>query len=130
MRQSSIAQGHYGVDNVIFVLLERLDGLCARHAGLLHHELDVLVLEPILVHLVIVVVVLLGLLRLAQVDGLALAAAVIVARVVGVLARELLGGGRLRLRVEVLDFSFAEDSITPLASTATASGLPLTPRCC
>jgi hypothetical protein len=113
MRQSSVAQRHYGVDDVVVVLLERLDGLCARHAGLLHHELDVLVLEPILVHLLVVVVVLLGrLLRLAQVDGLALAAAVVVARVVGVLGRELLGGGRGSLRVEVFNFRFAEDSIT------------------
>jgi hypothetical protein len=119
MCQSSIAQRHYGVDDVVVVLLERLDGLCARHAGLLHHKLDVLVLEPILVHFLVVVIVLLdSLLRLAQVDGLALAAAVVVAGVVGVLGGELLGGGRSCLRVEVFDFCFAKYSIMSLVPLA------------
>src|SRR4051812_12872509 len=92
--KSSIAQRHYGVDNVVIVLLECLDSLYARHVGLLHHELDVLVLEPILVHLVVLILVFLlnRLLRLAQVDGLALAAAVVMASVVtSIMARELLG---------------------------------------
>ena len=119
-------QRHDRVDYVVVVLLEGLDGLLAADRRLGHDELDVLVLDPLGVHLLVVVLLLLG--RL-------LAVAVVVARVVVVVrgAGQLLGRGGLGAGVEVLDLGLAEDAGQALAHCPLHHlSVPtvLTCRCC
>ena len=130
------AQGHDTVDNVVVVLLEGLDGLLPRNAGLLHDELDVLGLKARVVNLLIVILLLL--LVLLVLDSLALALAGLVAVVVagvvvgcGLGLSKLLGGGSLSLGVEVLDLGLTEDAGAGSAKVAWAmEGQLLTSRCC
>ena len=107
----SYTQCHDGVDNIIVVVFERLDGLLSRHAGLRHDKLNVLGLETRVVDLLAVIFLLLLLL------GLGLLAFTLV--LVGVLGGsgalsggELLGGGGLGLGVQVLDLGLTEDAVT------------------
>lgn len=108
------AQCHDAVDNIVVILLQRLDGLLAAHACLGHHELDVLGLETGVVHLLTIVLLLLS--RLLVLDGFALVGAVGGVVVTGVrivcrLCGKLLGGRGLSLGVEVLNLGFAEDAV-------------------
>jgi len=70
------AKRHDGVDDIVVVLLERLNRLLPAHARLRHHELNVLGLESRLVDLFAVVLFLVLLLG-TGVDGLALVAVVV-----------------------------------------------------
>jgi hypothetical protein len=106
------AEGHDTVDNIVVVLLERLDSLLPAHAGLGHDELDVLGLESSVVDLLTIVLLLF--LGLGTGNGLALVAlgGVVVAGVlVGGLAGELGGGLGLGLGVEILNLSLTEDAV-------------------
>ena len=107
------AKRHDAVDDVVVVLLESLDGFLPAHICLSHNELDILRLQTSVVYLLSVVFFFFGSLGSVTFDSLALVAlsSVIVAGVlVGRLRGELLGGGSLGLRVEVLDLSLAEDA--------------------
>lgn len=108
------AESHDGVDDIVVVLLERLDSLLPRYVGLRHDELNVLVLDALGVHLLAVVLLLLGSLVGAGVgtlDGLAAGLAVVVAGVVVLSGGELLGSGGLSRGVEVLDLGLTEDAV-------------------
>ena len=109
------AERHNTVHNVVVVLLERLDCLLPADASLRHDELNVLGLETRVVDFLAIVLFLLSdLLRSIALDGFALVSisSVIVAGVViGGLRSELLGRGCLGLRVQVLNLSFAEDTV-------------------
>lgn len=110
--QSSYTESHDRVDNIIVILPQRLDGLLARDIGLGHNQINVLGLKAALVNL-LTVVLLLFLLGL-DLGGLALAKVVLVV-VTGVLTgglggSQLLGGGSLRLSVQVLNFGLTEDT--------------------
>lgn len=108
------AERHDGVDDIVVVLAQGLDGLLARHISLSHDELDVLGLEASLIDLltIILFLLLLGL----GLGGLALAVVVVVV-VTGVLASgglsgsQLLGSGGLSLGVQVLDLGLTEDAV-------------------
>lgn len=121
------AQRHNAVDNIIVILLQRLDRLLPADARLRHHELDVLGLETRIIHLLTIVLFLLS--RLLVLDRLALVRTlrgVVVARVVvGALRGELLSRGGLSLGVEVLDFGFAEDAVASMLATTHADSLLL-----
>lgn len=110
------AQCHDTVDNVVVVLLERLDSLLPADAGLSHDELNVLRLKTSIVNLLAIVLFLLGLLTSIAFDCLALVGTlgrVVVAGVlVGRLCGKLLGSGCLSLGVQVLDLSLTEDAIS------------------
>lgn len=110
-RSSLYAQRHDGVDNVVIVLLECLDGLLPADGCLSHDELNVLGLESSVIDLlaVILLLVLLGLLGL---NGLALVTVVVAGVVTGrsLLSGKLLGSGSLSLRVEVLNLGLTEDA--------------------
>jgi hypothetical protein len=76
----------------------------------LHHKLDIFALQAALIDFLAVILLLLFLLGFSRVNGLALA--VVVASVFGgFCGSELLGGGGLRLGVEVLDLGFTEDAV-------------------
>lgn len=108
------AESHDGVDDIVVVLLERLDGLLPRYVGLRHDELNVLVLDALGVHLLAVILLLLGSLvgrGVGALDGLAAGLAVVVARVVVLGLGELLRGGGLGRGVEVLDLGLTEDAV-------------------
>ena len=77
------AESHDGVDNIIVILLERLDRLLPADASLSHDEFDVLGLESRVVDLFAVVLFLLCLCRLASLNGLALVAVVVAGVVAG-----------------------------------------------
>lgn len=115
-RPSSVldAECHDGVDYVVIVLLEGLDGLRAGHGGLGHDELNVLVLEALGVNLLIVILfLLLGV--AAALDGLGVLAVAVVVTGVVVLATtlgQLLGSGLLGGRVQVLNLGLTEDAVT------------------
>ena len=117
LRYSLHTQRHDRVDDVIVILLQRLDRLLPTHARLRHHEFDILTLQTGIVHLLIVVFVFFRLLGV-RFDGFALALAMVVARVAvggaggvsGLLSGELLRGRGLGLRVKVFDLGFAEDA--------------------
>lgn len=116
-RHCLYAQGHDRVDNIVVVLLQGLDGLLAGDGRLLHDELDVLGLETRVVDLLAIILVLLGLL-LDSLLGVAVVMVVVVVVVVaGVVVTlllglsQLLGGGRLGLRVQVLDLGLTEDAV-------------------
>lgn len=112
------AQCHDTVDNIVVVLLERLDSLLPANAGLGHDELNVLSLKPSVVNLLTIVLLLLTRLARAFLDGLALVGAlsrVVVRSLVGGLRGELLGSGSLSLNVQVLDLGLTENAATELA---------------
>ena len=109
------AESHDGVDDIVVVLLQGLDGLLAGDGSLLHDKLDVLGLKTRVIDLLTVILLLLGLLL----DLLLLAVSVVVVVVVvvaGVVVTlllslgELLGGGSLSLGVQVLDLGLTEDA--------------------
>lgn len=108
------AERHDGVDDIVVVLAQGLDGLLARHISLSHDELNVLGLEASLIDLlaIILFLLLLGL----GLGGLALAVVVVVV-VTGVLASgglsssQLLSSGGLSLGVQVLDLGLTEDAV-------------------
>jgi hypothetical protein len=111
---SLYAQSHDRVDNVVVVLLEGLDGLLPRDAGLLHDKLNVLGLETRVIDLLAIVLLLVLLLLL---DGLALVVTVVVVVVVTSVVvglslglGELLSGGSLGLGVQVLDLGLTKDA--------------------
>ena len=109
------AESHDGVDDIIVVLLQGLDGLLAGDGSLLHDKLDVLGLKTRVIDLLTVILLLLDLLL----DLLLLAVSVVVVVVVvvaGVVVTlllslgELLGGGSLSLGVQVLNLGLTEDA--------------------
>ena len=111
------AESHDGVDDIIVVLLQGLDGLLAGDGSLLHDKLDVLGLKTRVIDLLTVILLLLGLLL----DLLLLAVSVVVVVVVIVVVAgvvvtlllslgELLGGGSLSLGVQVLNLGLTEDA--------------------
>lgn len=105
----SYTQCHDGVDNIIVVVFECLDGLLPRHASLSHDEFNVLGLKTGVVDLLAVVLLLLLLLGL----GL-LALALVLVGVLGgsgaLSGSELLGGRGLGLGVQVLNLGLTEDT--------------------
>lgn len=105
-------ESHDRVDNVVVVLLERLDSLLPRYVGLRHDELDVLVLDALGVHLLAVILLLLGglLLGVTTLDSLA-RLAVVVACVVVLGGGKLLGSRGLGGGVQVLDLGLTEDAV-------------------
>ena len=114
------AQSHNGVDDVVIVLLQCLDGLVSRNACLGHDEFNILVLETFSINLLSIVLLII-LLIIAGLDLLALAVGVavggvVVARVVmsGVivllLGSELLSSGSLSLGVEILNLGLTKDT--------------------
>lgn len=105
-------ESHDRVDNVVVVLLERLDSLLPRYVGLRHDELDILVLNALGVHLLAVILLLLGglLLGVTTLDSLA-RLAVVVARVVVLGGGKLLGSRGLGGGVQVLDLGLTEDAV-------------------
>lgn len=112
------AQCHDTVDDVVVILLERLDGLLSAYAGLGHDKLNILSLETSVVNLLPVILLLLSWFAGALLNGLPLVSAVggvVVRGLVGGLRGELLGGGSLSLNVEVLNFGLAEDAVPGLA---------------
>ena len=116
MQDRSYAEGHDGVDDIIVVLTQGLDGLLARDVGLCHDQVNILGLQTTLVDLLAVILLffLLGL----GLGGLALAQQVNVAVVVaGVLVTtgsfgggQLLSSGSLGLGVQVLDLGLTKDT--------------------
>lgn len=114
-------QSHDGVDNIVVILLQCLDGLFAADTGLGHDQLNVLVLKTLGVHLlaVILLFVLLGL----AVLGVLARLAVVVAGVVtlGTGGGELLSSGLLGGSVDVLDLGFTEN---------TGKDCQIVPPCC
>lgn len=128
---SLYAEGHNGVDDVVVILLERLDSLLPRDARLLHDQFDVLRLKSRVVDLLAVVL----LLFLLLFDSLALAVVVVVV-VSGVVVSTGLGGGKLLgcrslgLRVQVLDLGLAEDAMLTSESVRHNRLNELTSTCC
>lgn len=112
------AEGHDGVDNIVVVLLERLDGLLPGYVGLGHDELNILVLDALGVHLLAVILLLLSSLLggIATLDGLA-GLAVVVARVVVLSGSQLLSSGGLGGGVQVLDLGLTEDAASSSCQT-------------
>lgn len=112
------AQRHDGVDYVVIVLFQGLDGLGAGDTGLGHDELDILVLEAgginllLLLILLIVVVVLFVLLGVSALNSLGVVVAVVVTGVVvlGTGGGELLGGSLLGGGVQILNLGLTEDA--------------------
>lgn len=104
-------QCHDGVDNIIVVLLQRLDGLLAADVGLGHDELDVLVLQTLGINLltIILIVVLLGLGGLGGLSGVTVVVTGVVTFSTG--SGELCGGGLLRAGVDVLDLGLTENTM-------------------
>lgn len=90
---SSNTQSHDGIDDVVVVLLERLDRLFPRHVRLVHHEFDILRLQTRVVDLLVVIFLLLGFLVLGRFTLARAFVGVVVTRVVS--RRSRLGGGKL-----------------------------------
>ena len=109
MRLHLYAQGHDGVDNVVVVLLEGLDGLLSADRSLGHDKLNVLGLKTGLVDLLTVILLFLLLLGL-NLGGLALVGVVVGVLSGTLLLGELLGSGGLGLRVQVLNLGLTEDA--------------------
>lgn len=114
------AEGHDGVDNVVVVLLERLDGLLPRDAGLLHDQLNVLGLETGLVDLLAIVLLLFLLLLGGRLLALAVVVALVVTGSLGL--SELLGSGGLGSGVQVLDLGLTEDAAELLSKLSNRGG--------
>lgn len=109
------AECHDGVDDIVIVLLQCLDGLVAGNVGLGHDELNVLVLKTGGIDLLLIL--LLVLLVLSTLDGLALSvvvrvivSGVVVASVVVLGSSELLSSRSLGLGVKVLNLGLTEDA--------------------
>jgi hypothetical protein len=79
-------QSHDTVDDVVVILLERLDRLLSADACLGHDELDVLRLQTCVIHFLAIVFLLLSSLLGATFDRLALAVMVVVVVVIVVMA--------------------------------------------
>jgi uncharacterized membrane protein YdfJ with MMPL/SSD domain len=110
---SLYAESHDGVNDIVIVLPESLDGLLAGNACLCHNELDVLGLKAILVNLL--TIILLFLFLLIILGSLALAENLLLVVVTGVVTgslggSELLGSGSLGLGVQVLNLGLTEDA--------------------
>jgi hypothetical protein len=110
---SLYAESHDGVNDVVVVLPESLDGLLAGNACLCHDELNVLGLKASLINLLTIIFLFLFLLILL--GGLALAENLLLVVVTGVVAgslggSELLSGGSLGLGVQVLNLGLTEDA--------------------
>jgi hypothetical protein len=106
------AQRHDGVDYVVVVLLQGLDGLVPADVRLGHDELNVLLLDTVGVDVLLVILLLLiVLLGVGRAGGLGLAVAVAGVVVLGTAGGgELLGSGGLGGGVEVLDLGLTEDA--------------------
>lgn len=106
------AEGHNGVDDIVIVLPQGLDGLLAGNVGLGNDQVNVLGLEAALVNLltIVLLLVLLGLDSLAEVR--VIVTGVVVASVVtgSLSGSELLGGGSLGLGVQILNLGLTEDA--------------------
>lgn len=103
-------QSHDGVDNVIVVLLQRLDGFLAADVGLGHYQLNVLVLQTLDINLlfILIVLILIGFRVLSSLGGQGVAVAGVIAVRAGLgelLGSSLLGGG-----VHVLNLGFAKNT--------------------
>ena len=114
-RRCSYAESHDGVDDVVVVLPESLDGLLAGHISLGHNQFDVLSLKTRLIDLlaIILFLLLLGL----SLGGLALAVVVLVvvtSVLVGSSLSKLLGSGSLSGGVQVLDLGLTEDAVATM----------------
>jgi hypothetical protein len=110
--RSLYAESHDGVNDIVVVLPESLDGLLARDVCLCHNELDILGLKVGLINLL--TIILLILLLILGLGGLGLAENLLVV-VTGVVASglggsELLSGGSLGLGVQVLNLGLTEDA--------------------
>lgn len=120
MRPLLDTQSHDGVDNIVVVFQQRLDGLFTANTGLGHDQLNVLILEPFGVDFlaIVVVVVLLG---LGGLDGLA-GLTVVVAGVVtvGTCGSKLLSSSLLGRGVDILDLGLAKDTDFVQSAHATA----------
>lgn len=102
-------QCHNGVDDIVVVLLQGLDGLLPADVGLGHDKLDILVLNALGVDLLAVILLLLLLgIGVGGLAGLGVAVARVVVLTTG--SGELLGGSLLGSGVEVLDLGLAEDA--------------------
>jgi hypothetical protein len=115
-RQYSLyTQSHDTVDNVVVILLERLDRLLSANACLGHDELDVLSFETCVVHFLAIVFLFLSSLLGVTFDRLAFAVVVVVVVVIMSfvcgLSCKLLCCRCLSLRVEVLNLGLAEDAV-------------------
>jgi len=110
MRLYLYAQGHDGVDDIVVVLLEGLNGLLSADRSLSHDKLNVLGLETGLVNLLTVILLFLLLLGL-DLGGLALVRVVVGVLGGTLLLGELLGSGSLGLRVQVLNLGLTEDAV-------------------
>ena len=109
---SLYAESHDGVNDIVVVLPESLDGLLAGDVCLCHNELDILGLKVGLINLL--TIILLILLLIVGLGGLGLAENLLVV-VTGVVASglggsELLSGGSLGLGVQVLNLGLTEDA--------------------
>lgn len=110
------AECHDGVDDIVIVLLQGLDGLVAGDVGLGHDKLNVLVLKSGGIDLLLIL--LLVLLVLSTLGGLSLSvvlvgvvvSGVVVASVVVLGSSELLSSGSLSLGVKVLNLGLTEDA--------------------
>ena len=107
------AEGHDGVNDIVIVLLQCLDGLVAGDVGLGHDKLDVLILKTGGIDLLLIL--LLDLLVLSTLSSLAvivgvIVTGVVVASVVVLGSSELLGRRSLSLGVKVLNLGLTEDA--------------------
>ena len=109
---TSYAEGHDGVDDIIVVLAQGLDGLLPGHVGLSHDQVNVLGLEATLVNrlAIILLIVLLGLGGLCAEFGLVLVVVASVLTASSLSGGQLLGSRSLGLGVQVLDLGLTEDA--------------------
>jgi hypothetical protein len=123
---SLYAESHDGVNDIVIVLPESLDGLLAGNACLCHDELNILGLKTSLVNFLTIILLLL-LLILHR--GLALAEDLLLVVVVtGVVAgslrgSELLSGGGLGLGVQVLNLGLTEDAVNVISNESNESSI-------
>ena len=111
---------HDGVDNIIVVLPQRLDGFLTRHAGLCRDQVNILRLQSGVVDLLSVVIVVVvfdlagvfrGRFALAGLGAVvATSMRIAMAGVARVGRGQLLGSTGLGRRVEIFDLGFAEDA--------------------
>ena len=106
----SYAECHDTVNNIVVVLLQRLDSLLSADTSLSHNQLNILSLKACIINFFAIVFFLLGRFLVAF-DSLALVFRGIVVWALDLrLGCKLLSCGRLSLRVEVFDLGFAEDA--------------------
>ena len=108
---ASVHLNSIGVDDIVIVLLQCLDGLVTGNVGLSHDKLNVLVLETggidLLVILLLLLLLLLDSLTLSMVVGVVVAGVVVVVVLGG---SGLLGSVELSLGVKVLNLGLTEDA--------------------